>query len=34
VVEGWSLLLTAGELRLNDPLRSAAYEQEWARAGA
>jgi hypothetical protein len=28
VVEGWSLTVTAGELRLNDPLRGAACEQE------
>jgi len=27
-VEGWSLLLTASLLRLNDPRRGAAYEQE------
>jgi hypothetical protein len=27
-LEGWSLLVTAGELRLNDPLRGVAYQQE------
>jgi hypothetical protein len=27
-LEGWSLVVTAGELRLNDPLRGVAYQQE------